>query len=199
MDNQNDQNFENQETKVNEEVTAAEVKKSLPKKTKMAIVISAGVLAVAALALLLIFVVFKHEHDWSGWTVQEKATYSSNGREYRYCVDASCGEKEYRTIEAYGDAGLHRLLNGHWRARGASKEDFLIDILFNDSNFTATVYMYGKEYSYMGGSGTVEITDDLITLKQSNGTTYISFVYETGNDTIVLIDSDIEAWEKYEP
>ena len=107
MDNQNDQNFENQKNQVNEEVTAAEVKKSLPKKTKMAIIISAGILLVAALALLLIFVVFKHKHDWSTWQTVKEATCSEEGQEIRTC---ECGEVETKNIPILdhdGTTGLH--------------------------------------------------------------------------------------------
>ena len=156
-------------------------------------------LSVVASMLILICILTScgHEHEWSEWNVDQKATYSTNGTESRYCY--GCDEEENRNVEAYGDAGVYKLLNGHWRTKGASKDDFLIDILFEDSKFTATVYMYGQKYSYMGGSGTVEITDELITLKQSNGKTYIYFVYEIGDDIIVLIDNDIEPWEKYEP
>ena len=140
-----------------------------------------------------------HEHEWGNWEseYESKATYSKNGTEKRIC--ASCGEEEIRTIPALGDAGVQKYLNGHWREKGSSKEDFLIDILFENNRFTAKVYMSGREYSYMGGSGNVVIDEDKITLKNDDGSTYIYFTYEIGNDTIVMIDYDLNVWEKYEP
>ena len=157
-------------------------------------------LSVVAIMLILICALAScgHEHEWSEWKVDQKATYSTSGTESRYCFD--CDEKEDRIIEAYGDSGIYKLLNGHWRAKGESKDDLIfIDILFEDSIFTATGYLNGKESSPLGGSGSVEITDEIITLKLSNGAPYIHFAYEIGNDTIVLIGSDKKVWEKYEP
>ena len=140
-----------------------------------------------------------HEHEWGNWEsrYESKATYSKNGIEKRICN--SCGEKEQRDVPALGDAGVQNYLNGHWRKKGASKDDFLIDILFDGERFTAKVYMSGKEYSYMGGSGKVIIDENKVTLKNDDGSTYIYFTYEIGNDTIVMIDYDISLWEKYEP
>ena len=140
-----------------------------------------------------------HEHEWGNWEseYESKATYSKNGIERRICN--SCGEEEQRDVPALGDAGVQKYLNGHWREKGASKDDFLIDILFDGERFTAKVYMSGKEYSYMGGSGKVIIDEDRVTLKNDDGSTYIYFTYEIGNDTIVMIDYEISVWEKYEP
>ena len=158
-------------------------------------------LALALLFCMLTtcFVSCGHEHEWGKWTseYETKATYSKSGIEKRTC--SSCGEVEQRNVPALGDAGVQRYLYGHWRESGATKDDFLIDIFFSAGKFTAKVYMSGKEYSYMGGSGNVIIDEDKITLKNDSGSTYIYFIYEIGNDAIVLFDNDFSKWEKYEP
>ena len=149
--------------------------------------------------LTLSFVSCGHEHEWGDWEseYENKATYSKNGTEKRVCN--SCGEEETRTVLALGDVGVQKYLDGHWREKGASKDDFLIDILFEGNRFTAKVYMSGIEVSYMGGSGAVVIDENQVTLKNDDGSTYIYFTYEIGNNTIVMLDYEFSVWEKYEP
>lgn len=140
-----------------------------------------------------------HEHEWGNWTsdYDTKATYSRSGIEKRICN--SCGKEEQRDVPALGDAGVQEYLNGHWRERGATKDDFLIDILFDGGRFTAKVYSDGDELDWFGGSGDVIIDEDRVTLMNDDGSTYIYFTYEIGNGSIVMLDYKASPWEQYEP
>ena len=70
-------------------------KKHFPKKVKMATIIGGGAIALIALTLILIFVVFKHEHTWV-YEVQREATYNETGVNVKSCT--GCDEVEYLTI-----------------------------------------------------------------------------------------------------
>ena len=87
MEEQNNQNLENNVPEENEEIqtTTTNVKKSIP---KTAIIITSVAIAGIALALILIFVVFKHEHTWTKQTCTEGV----------YCTE--CGE--IQLLHGYG-------------------------------------------------------------------------------------------------
>lgn len=70
-------------------------KKKLPKKVKIAIIAGSAILVAAAIALLLIFVVFKHEHSWSEWETVKAATCTEKGEEQHTC---DCGEVEKKAV-----------------------------------------------------------------------------------------------------
>ena len=93
MDEKNNQNLENQEINVHESTqpSSFEPKKQIP---KMAIIVVASV-AVLTIVLLLIFVVFKHEHNFGNWYPATNSTCTQKGVERREC---SCGEYETREM-----------------------------------------------------------------------------------------------------
>ena len=72
-----------------------EQKKTLPQKTKMAILIGLATILVVAVVLVLIFVVFKHKHVFGSWNTRISATCTVEGVEERYC---ECGERQTRAI-----------------------------------------------------------------------------------------------------
>lgn len=78
--------------------TAITSKKPIP---KMAIIIGT-VVASIAIVLLLILVVFKHEHTWSQWEIITEATCTAEGSKIRYCIGKNCDESERATIPAKG-------------------------------------------------------------------------------------------------
>ena len=137
-----------------------------------------------------------HEHTWGSWTTLTEPTYSTNGVQHRYCVE--CNVEETQVIQAYGDQGILTRLSGHWKEQGKSN-DTCIDVEFHGSTFTATVYIGGVEFDMLNGSGKVEITDDLIVLKEYNGDTYSYYAYEVIGDSIELIEYDLKKWERYTP
>lgn len=100
MDEMNNQNIENQaELEVKTELQTPEQKTKKP-ILKTAIMIGVGALALVAIALLLIFVVFKHNHKWSEWQISKAPTCSENGYNTRVCD--GCGETQTTTIYATG-------------------------------------------------------------------------------------------------
>lgn len=116
-------NLENNVPEENDEIqtTTTNVKKSIPKK---AIIITSVAIAGIALALILIFVVFKHEHTWTKqtctegsyctecgkiqslygyghsfgeWTTITERTCTQVGIKERVCA---CGKKETQTLSS---------------------------------------------------------------------------------------------------
>ena len=85
MEEQNNQNFENQK---NNETN------NLSKNIKMIIIIGAAI-ALLGIVLLLIFFVFKHEHNFGNWYPATNSTCTQKGIERREC---SCGEYETREM-----------------------------------------------------------------------------------------------------
>ena len=109
MEEQNNQNFENQESKVKEDVRGTEVKqkKILPSKTKMAIIIGIAGVIVIAIAVVIIVLLGgnnntdspTHTHTFGEWKTANNATCIIDGTQERYC---DCGEKQTQSISAIG-------------------------------------------------------------------------------------------------
>ena len=140
-----------------------------------------------------------HTHEWNEWETTTYPSVFETGLAERTC---ECGDKETKVLDAYSIEEFYSFLNGHWRQVGATKEDFLIDIFFQDNIFVATVYMSGTIMNGLGSTGEVVITEDAIYLKNPNESLYICFLYpmtKDGLSLISLIDEEIELWEKYIP
>ena len=96
------------EAKVEPKVSEQKTKKPLPKKVML---IGGGALALVAITLLLIFVVFKHNHQWSEWQTSKNPTCTEDGYNSRVCDD--CGETQTTTISATGHSF------GEWQTENA--------------------------------------------------------------------------------
>ena len=104
MEEQNNKNLENEETEIKEEITEvlAKEKKTLTKKTKIAIIIGGVSLIIVVMALILIPYLNNrvnsntpHTHTYGSWSIRDKATCTEFGLEERECA---CGFKETRVI-----------------------------------------------------------------------------------------------------
>ena len=86
--------FANVEQNIQETNSETETpsKKSILKKIKIAAIVGTASVVIVAIALLLVFVVFKHEHDWV-YTTTKEPTYREEGARYRFCE--GCGTEEY--------------------------------------------------------------------------------------------------------
>lgn len=140
-----------------------------------------------------------HTHEWSEWETTTYPSVFETGLAERTC---ECGDKETKVLDAYSIEEFYSFLNGHWREVGATKEDFLIDIVFQDNTFVATVYMSGTIMNGLGSTGEVVITKDAIYLKKPNGSLYTMFLYPITKDGLALIEigeDELFQWEKYLP
>ena len=58
--------------------------------------------------------------------------------------------------------------------------------------------MLGSEMTSFGRSGSLEITEERITLKNDDGSVFSYFTYTIKDDEIALVDYEKAVWEKYE-
>ena len=90
---------------INENISTTEThkKKSISKKVKTTLIIGTASVVIVAIALFLIFVVFKHEHNWV-YEITKEPTYTEDGVQYRSCD--GCGTLEYSTIPCLGISAM---------------------------------------------------------------------------------------------
>ena len=179
MEENTNVNLENQEASLanKTEQSTAKTQKPDPKTQKLLIAIGAG-LAVVALTLILIFVVFKHEHTWSAWETTQEATCTTNGSETRKCTNEKCGEVETAIIYSSGHSwGLWKTTKQKTCTENGSEER----VCSCGAKETKTIYCTGHNFADSGicmdcryGWVTIKLPETPLTLTGNLATFEIS-------------------------
>lgn len=113
----------------------------------------------------------KHEHNWSEPTFDSPST-------------CSCG--------ATSGTSVNEMISGSWK-QSSSGSSYMY-IKFSGSTYTAN-------HSVLDGGlfkseGTIEASGNTLTLKNTSGKTYATFIYSLEGENVKLTDSEGSSWIK---
>ena len=131
-------------------------------------------IAMLICSLMLSFSSCAHEHIWNDATLDTPKT----------CT--KCDETMGSTIR--------EMLIGDWREDGTSS--IFLCVEFTETGFNGNIVISGEKTSTLSSKGTYSLSENVLTLTDSQGKTYIYYTIEIENDTIRLYDNEGSEWVK---
>lgn len=133
--------------------------------------------------LTLCLVSCGHEHEWSGWKIENSATVLNDGLEYRIC---ECGERETRIISKIG---AENALSGKWIWKAYPNNPVYMYLSFNGQNVRYGMNMFGSDVESGTWNCTYKVEGTTLTLTTEDGTDFIFSIQDLGS-TLKVFDDD---------
>ena len=124
-----------------------------------------------------------HEHEWSGWKIENSATVLNDGLEYRIC---ECGERETRIISKIG---AENALSGKWIWKAYPNNPVYMYLSFNGQNVRYGMNMFGSDVESGTWNCTYKVEGTTLTLTTEDGTDFIFSIQDLGS-TLKVFDDD---------